>query len=92
LALPPTSFTVNNPVPTISSISQTGVIVGEAAFALTVNGTNFVPGAAVNFKGIAKASTFVSATQLTAAIAVADLTTVGSVRVTVSNPAPSGDG
>ena len=61
-------FTVNNPVPTITSLSPTSAIVGGVAFTLTVNGTNFVSGAVVNFNGNAKTTTFVSATQVTAAI------------------------
>ena len=34
-------FTVNNPVPTITSLSPTSALAGGAAFTLTVNGTNF---------------------------------------------------
>jgi uncharacterized repeat protein (TIGR03803 family) len=56
------------PAPTITSISPTSVIAGGAAFTLTVNGKNFVRGSTVNFNGKARSTTFVSATQLTAAI------------------------
>ena len=83
-------FTVNNPLPTITTLSPTSAIVGGAAFTLTVNGTKFVSGSVVNFNGNPKTTTFVSATQLTAAITVGDLVTAGSINVTVTNPNPGG--
>jgi hypothetical protein len=84
------AFTINNPVPTIASLSPTGVVAGGAAFTLTVNGTNFVSTSVVKFNGNAKTTTFVSATQLTAAILASDITTSGSANVTVTNAAPGG--
>ena len=44
----------------------------------------------MKFNGAAKPTTFVSATQLTAAITAADIATAGSATVTVTNPAPGG--
>ena len=84
------TFTVNNAVPAITSLSPTSAIAGGAAFTLTVNGTNFVSGAVVNFNGNAKTTTFVSATQVTAAITAADIATAGTFNVSVTNPAPGG--
>jgi hypothetical protein len=84
------TFTINNPVPTISSLNPTGVVAGGAAFTLTVNGTNFVSTSVVKFNGNAKTTTFVSATQLTAAILASDIATSGSANVTVTNAAPGG--
>jgi len=84
------TFTVGNLVPITSSLSSTSVVAGSAGFTLTVNGSNFVPGANVNFNGAARATTFVSANQLIAAITTADVSTAGSFNVTVSNPAPGG--
>ena len=84
------AFTINNPVPTIASLSPTGVVAGGAAFTLTVNGTNFVSTSVVKFNSSAKTTTFVSATQLTAAILASDITTSGSANVTVTNAAPGG--
>jgi hypothetical protein len=86
----PQAFTVNNPVPTEISIVPPSATAGSAAFTLTVNGTGFVSGSAVKFNGAAKATTFVSATQVTAAIAAADIATAGTVNVAVTNPAPGG--
>ena len=84
------TFTINNPAPTASSIAPTSAAAGGAAFTLTVNGSGFVNTSVVNFNGIAKATTFKSATQLTAAIAAADLLTAGALNVSVKNPAPGG--
>jgi hypothetical protein len=83
------TFTVNNPSPTISGLSPSSAGAGGAGFTLTVNGTNFVSGAVVNWNGSARTTTFVSATQLTAAIPAADVAAAGTGLVTVVNPPPS---
>jgi hypothetical protein len=44
----------------------------------------------VKFNGAAKTTTFVSGTELTAAITAADIATAGTATVTVTNPAPGG--
>jgi len=79
-----------NPTPAITTISPNSAVAGGAAFTLTVNGTNFVAASTVNFGGTAPATTFVSATQLTAAIPPADIASAGTAAVTVTNPAPGG--
>src|SRR6202043_3210925 len=84
------TFTINNPAPTETSISPTTATAGGAAFTLTVNGTGFVSTSVVKFNGAAKTTTFVNATQLTAAITAADIATAGTATVTVTNPAPGG--
>ncbi len=84
------SFTVNNPAPTITTISPTSALAGGASFTLTVNGMGFVSTSAVSFGANARATTFVSATQLTAAISASDIATGGNFNVTVANPAPGG--
>ena len=88
----PFAFTViaPNPVPAITTLSPSGAVVGGSVFTLTVNGTGFISSSVVNFGGNARTTTFVSATQLTAAILASDIAAVGSVNVTVTNPAPGG--
>ncbi|MBL8205911.1 MAG: hypothetical protein JNM09_16875 [Blastocatellia bacterium] len=81
---------INNPVPTLTSISPTAAIAGSSAFTLTVNGTNFNSTSKVRWNGAERATTLVSATQLTAAITAADILAAGSANVTVNNPAPGG--
>ncbi len=84
------TFTINNPVPTASLLSPSSVTAGGAAFSLTVTGTNFVSGSTVKWKGSARATTFVSGTQLTAAISATDIAAAGTASVTVVNTSPGG--
>ena len=84
------SFTVNNPLPSVSSLSQTSVIAGSAGFTLTLTGGNFVPNSVVQVNGANRTTTFVNATQLSAAIPDSDLAVGGYLSITVFNPAPSG--
>jgi Domain of unknown function DUF11/FG-GAP-like repeat/Putative binding domain, N-terminal len=79
-----------NPVPAITTLQPSGTTAGSGAFTLTVNGSNFVSGAVVNFNGNARTTTFVSATKVTAAILAADIASAGTPSVTVTNPAPGG--
>lgn len=85
-----TSFTVNQPTPTITSLSPAVVNATSAGFTLTINGTNFVNGATVQVNGQNRSTTFVSATQLTVMIPASDLATPGLLNITVTNPAPGG--
>ena len=87
---PPMNFTVNNPVPTLGSLFPTSAVAGAGGFTLTVNGTNFTSGAVVNFNGLARATTFVNSTQLTALILASDAALAGTFPITVSNPVPGG--
>ncbi len=83
----------NNPTPTLTSLNPTNVGSGGAAFTLTVNGTNFVSGAVVRLNGTDRMTTFVSSTQVTAAILSNDIAAPGQATITVFNPAsPSGGG
>jgi len=79
-----------NPTPTITSVSPISAIIGGAAFTLTVNGTNFISSSTVTFNGNVRVTTFISTTQLTAAIQASDIANVGTFEVTVINPAPGG--
>jgi uncharacterized protein (TIGR03437 family) len=86
------AFTITgaNPIPTISSLAPASATAGAAAFTLTVNGTGFLNGSVVRWNGTSRTTTFVSATQLQAAITAADIATAGSGQVTVFNPTPGG--
>jgi len=84
------TFPINNPLPTISSLSPASANAGGAAFTLTANGTNFVSGAVINWNGVALTTTFVGSTQLTAQVPASDITSAASVSVTVTNPSPGG--
>jgi hypothetical protein len=80
----------NNPAPTITGLNPTSATAGGSAFTLTVNGTNFMGSSVVRWNGSNRITTYVSATQLTAAIAAADIVTAATASVTVFNPAPGG--
>jgi uncharacterized protein (DUF2141 family) len=80
-----------NPVPFINQpLVPTAVAPGGPAFTLTVNGSGFVSGATVHWNGAARTTTFVSSSQLTAAIPASDIATAGTASITVANPAPGG--
>lgn len=82
--------TSNNPVPAISLLSPSSVNTGSADLQLAVVGTNFVPGAVVQWNGADRTTTFFSSTQLTAYIPASDLAIPGTATITVINPTPAG--
>ncbi len=73
---------------TISSLMPASARPGGPDFTLTVNGSNFVSGATVQWGATALTTTFVSATQLTAAVSASQIATAGTVSITVVNPGP----
>jgi len=83
------TFVVNNPTGTITSLLPSNVTAGSAGFTLTVNGTSFLSGATVLVNGASHTTTFVSSTQLTAAIPASDIASAGSLSITVLNPPPT---
>jgi hypothetical protein len=84
------TFTVNNPVPGENSLSPSSLPVGNAAATINVSGTNFNASSKVLVNGNPRATTFVSATSLNAALLASDLAQSGTLNVTVINPAPAG--
>jgi len=89
----PATFTVspaNNPVPTITSLSPSSIGAGSGGFTLAVIGSNFVASSVVQWNGSSRSTTVFDSTQLSAAIAAADVATASAVNVTVLNPAPAG--
>ena len=70
----------------LTSLAPSSATAGGSAFTLTVNGTGFVSGANVRWNGATRPTTFVSSTQLTAAIPASDIATAGTPSITVTNP------
>ena len=64
-------FNITNPTPSLVSLSPFELAPGQPDFTLTVTGSNFMSGSTVYFNGAAMVTTFVSPTQLTAAIPAA---------------------
>jgi hypothetical protein len=65
-------------------------LAGGAGFPLTVNGSGFAMASKVKWNGAERVTTYVSTTELTAAILAGDIALAGSASVTVSNPVPGG--
>jgi hypothetical protein len=77
-----------NLTPTITTLSPASVAAGSSAFTLRVNGTGFVTGATATVGGVARTATFVSATQLDVGVQAADVASIGSVNIQVTDPTP----
>jgi len=84
------SVTLVNPAPVISSISPATVNAGSGNTTLTVTGTGFCAQSVVELGSTALATTYGSATQLTAVVPAAQLANAGSPGVAVATPAPGG--
>jgi hypothetical protein len=73
-------------LPVVSSISPTSSAAGSPAFTLTVNGSNFDATSVVQWNGVSRTTSFVSATRLTADISAADIFSPVAITITVNNP------
>ena len=78
-----------NPVPAVSALTPATVPTGPA-LTLIVTGSGFSQGSVVRWNGSDRPTTFVSTTQLTAAIPASDLPAAGTAQITVFSPAPGG--
>lgn len=102
LAFTMTTPTTSLPPPSIISISQSlanlmppigttsSVPAKSPAFTLTVTGSSLVPCTVVQWNGSPRTTTFVSTTQLNAAIPASDVVAAGTANVSVTTPAPGG--
>jgi hypothetical protein len=87
------SFTPASPgtIPTVTQLSPASATAGSAGFTLTVNGTNFIGNATINWNGAAQTtSAVVAGTQLMTTIPASAITASGTVSVTVTNPGKPG--
>ncbi len=81
--LSPTTSPVS---PMISGLAPTSATAGGPQFTLTVNGLGFTSGSTVDWNGTAVATSFVSASQLTASISAGLIAAAGTASVTVVTP------
>ena len=79
-----------NAVPAISILSPATAAVGGANFVLTVTGSQFVPGAVVQWNGVNRTTQFVDSGTLSVDIPASDVAVAGTAKVRVVNPAPGG--
>ena len=80
----PFSPPASNPV--IQALSPTQAMAGGPMFTLNVMGSNFVPGASVNFGNAALTTTWANSATLAAAVPATAISQTGTVPVTVTNP------
>ncbi len=81
---------VDNPSPTISAVSPSVVEVGTASPVVTITGSGFVPTTAIYVNGSARATTFLSSTQVSAVLVAADVSAGATLSLTAVNPKPNG--
>ncbi len=84
------TFEIRGPQPAIISLSPSWGIAGGPSFTLIVDGSNFVSGSKVRWKGSDRATSFISGTELQASISAADIAGAGTAGVTVYTPPPGG--
>lgn len=75
--------------PTVVNLDPGSVAPGGGSFSLTVNGTNFISGSVVEWDGTALSTTFISESQLTAAVPAAMISSAGMTTISVVNPGGS---
>jgi hypothetical protein len=81
---------VSNPVPTVSTLAPSSVLVGSPAGNITVTGTNFVSGITLAVNGSLRNTTYVSDTQLTASLTADDFLSAAPLLLNAVNPQPGG--
>lgn len=83
-------LTVTAGVPMLSTLSPAYASAGGSNFTLTVTGSGFTSSSIINWGSTALATTYGSATQLTAQVTAAEIAAPGIAAITVQTPAPSG--
>ena len=86
----PVNLEVDNPAPTIASISPTSETVGTSSTVVVVTGTGFDPSTVIDVNGASRTTTFTGATQVAVTLTSADFAAVGSLSLTAVNPVPGG--
>src|ERR1700683_1005334 len=88
--LPACGGIVNNPKPTIYTLSPESIKAQSPGFTLTVNGTGLAPQSIVFWNGSALSSSFIDDKQIKAVISSALITVPGTATVQVQTSAPGG--
>jgi uncharacterized repeat protein (TIGR03803 family) len=79
-------FLPSSSSPAIQSLSPSMVVAGSAAFSLGVSGSNFVPGAVVDFGATPLNTTWQNSGELSASVPSALVAKASTIPVTVTNP------
>jgi uncharacterized repeat protein (TIGR03803 family) len=80
------SFSPSASAPTIQALSPNQIVAGNGDFTLAVSGSNFVPGAVVNFGNAGLNATWTNSGALTATVPAALVVQAGTIPITVANP------
>jgi trimeric autotransporter adhesin len=84
------SIAINNSALGAISLSPSTVPVGKTTSTIiTVTGSGVVPGTGIQVNGSARATTYVSANQVSFVLPVSDVSAAGVLNVTAVNPAPN---
>jgi hypothetical protein len=84
------SIAINNSALGAIALSPSTVPAGKTTSTIiTVSGTGMVPGTGIQVNGSARATTYVSANQVTFVLLASDVATAGRFNVTAVNPAPN---
>ncbi len=84
------TFMVNNPRPSLTSVSPVRASGGGADLTLTLTGSGFVPNSSALWNGVGLETTYIGPTEVRASMTAQDLAQAGEFEVTVANPAPGG--
>jgi hypothetical protein len=74
------------PVPQISSFSPSSVLAGSGSATVTINGANFIPTSSASVDGSTRDTTYVSAIELQLSLLSTDISTSGTVQISILNP------
>lgn len=83
------TFTITPAQLSLASVSPTKVSVGGLSFMLTALGTGFTSSSVVQWNGSARATTYVSPSELVAQVDAADIAALGTASVTVEDATSS---
>lgn len=81
---------INLPTPVIGSLNPASVNQGATTFTLAIMGSGFAPSSQIFFNGFPRATIFLSETEITTLVNPTDVSTPGTITVTVFTPAPGG--
>jgi hypothetical protein len=89
------TYSVTNPAPAITLLSTTSIPIGRMGLSLTITGTGFLAGATVTVDASPSGPVDIlipaslTSTSILVGVPGNDIAAVGTVKVTVSNPAPT---
>jgi Abnormal spindle-like microcephaly-assoc'd, ASPM-SPD-2-Hydin/Beta-propeller repeat len=78
------------PVPSLLSANPRTILAGSGPPILVVSGSGFFPASILRINGVDHVTTYLSASQISAAVNASEIASMGEDSVTVFNPAPGG--